>query len=298
MCVCVCVCVSLTHTRTRAHAHTGLRRRGYTPTAINTFCKGLGVARSSNTVCVSKNVLENCIRNELDATAHRCFACLKPIKVTIANHKPVPLCNIPNHPANKELGTRTMEFSPVVYIDSSDFRETESKDYFGLAPGKTVRLLHAYDITCKEVKKSNGVVTELVCEFDVNSLKEKPPKGKIGWVSETAVPCTVNVYSELFHNCEIESEDGKIKEVSAEEAAAIMSKKLGRKVDYIENFNPNSLEVCAGALVESHAAKQPPLTHYQFTRMGYYVTDKISTETKPVFNLVCGLKESAVKKGR
>jgi glutaminyl-tRNA synthetase len=108
---------------------------------------------------VSKNVLENCIRNELDVSAHRCFACLKPIKVTIANHKPVPPCNVPNHPANKDFGTRTMEFSPVVYIDSSDFRETDSKDFFGLAPGKTVRLLHGYDITCKEVKKSNGVVT-------------------------------------------------------------------------------------------------------------------------------------------
>ena len=74
----------------------GLRRRGYTPTAINTFCAGLGVARSSNTVCVSKTVLENCIRNELDVSAHRCFACLKPIKVTIANHTAVPPCNIPN----------------------------------------------------------------------------------------------------------------------------------------------------------------------------------------------------------
>jgi glutaminyl-tRNA synthetase len=72
----------------------------------------------------------------------------------------------------------------------------------------------------------------------------------------------------------------------------------GAQVDYIELFNPNSLEICTGALVESHAAKQPPLTHYQFTRMGYYVTDKFSTETKPVFNQVCALKESAVKKAR
>lgn len=288
----------------------GLRRRGYTPSAINEFCRGLGVARSSNTVCVSKcerhislslsllespfsddvkptilpsetgsgqktrktqpqnnhsgvcrrTVLENCIRNELDVSAHRCFACLKPIKVTIANHKPVPACNIPNHPyalkpilkcwqraiiflffamacpaaarkrpagfvrwvkilttrpgccaallwlrrSKAELGTREMEFTPVVYIDSSDFRETDSKDYYGLAKGKTVRLLHCYDITCKEVKKSNGVVTELVCEFDINSLKEKPPKGKIGWVSEAAVPCTVNRYEQLFNMCDIE----------------------------------------------------------------------------------------------
>ena len=132
----------------------GLRRRGYTPTAINTFCKGLGVARSSNTVCVSKTVLENAIRNELDGAAPRCFACPRPIKVTIANHPgkgKLPPCSIPNHPSQEEMGKREMEFTPTIYIDESDFREKDpGAKYFGLAPGKTVRLLHAYDIKCLE----------------------------------------------------------------------------------------------------------------------------------------------------
>ena len=105
-------------------------------------------------MCVSKTVLENAIRNELDGAAPRCFACLRPIKVTIANHPgkgKLPPCSIPNHPSQEEMGKREMEFTPTIYIDESDFREKDpGAKYFGLAPGKTVRLLHAYDIKCLE----------------------------------------------------------------------------------------------------------------------------------------------------
>ena len=107
------------------------------------------------------------------------------------------------------------------------------------------------------VKKEGGAIS-LVCEFDVDSLTSKPPKGKIGWLPQDATPCTVNQYDKLFNECEIavKGDDGKVnvKEVSAEEAAAHKSKETGKEVDFIELFNPDSLKVCTGALVEQHAA--------------------------------------------
>ena len=128
------------------------------------------------------------------------------------------------------------------------------------------------------VKKEGGALS-LVCEFDVDSLTSKPPKGKIGWLPEDATPCTVNQYDKLFNECEIavKGDDGKVnvKEVSAEEAAVHKSKVTGKDVDFVELFNPDSLKVCTGALVEPHAAASPALTRYQFTRIGYYVVDKV-----------------------
>ena len=168
------------------------------------------------------------------------------------------------------------------------------------------------------VKKEGGALS-LVCEFDVDSLTSKPPKGKIGWLPEDATPCTVNQYDKLFNECEIavKGDDGKVnvKEVSAEEAATHKSKVTGKDVDFVELFNPDSLKVCTGALVEPHAAASPALTRYQFTRIGYYVVDKVrsaapalagtlggkglrlvcaqdSTGKKPIFNEVTGLRES------
>ena len=135
---------------------------------------------------------------------------------------------------------------------------------------------HAF--VADRVKKEGGSLS-LVCEFDVDSLTSKPPKGKIGWLPQGATPCTVNQYDKLFNECEIavKGDDGKVnvKEVSAEEAAAHKSKETGKKVDFIELFNPDSLKVCTGALVEPHAAASPALTRYQFTRIGYYVVDKV-----------------------
>jgi glutaminyl-tRNA synthetase len=176
----------------------GLRRRGYTPAAVNRFCYELGVTRNDNVQPLGK--LETCIREELDDAADRRFAVLDPLPITITNHPGTPLpVHCPLHPKYLERGNRTVNLTPTVYVERGDFREVDDKSFFGLAPSKTVRLLFGYNITCTGVRRDEaGNVVSVEAIFDAESLGTKPPKGTLHWASTEFVRGEVRVYDKLF----------------------------------------------------------------------------------------------------
>ena len=171
----------------------GLRRRGYTPTAVNKFCEDLGVTRNDNVQHLAR--LENCIRVELEDGADRIFGVLDPLEIEISNHPGGALpVECPLHPKYPERGTRVINLTPTVYIERSDFREVDDKNYYGLAPNKAVRLLFGYNITCTEVKKdADGKVVSLVATYDPESMGTKPPKGTLHWASTEFVEAEARV---------------------------------------------------------------------------------------------------------
>jgi glutaminyl-tRNA synthetase len=177
----------------------GLRRRGYTANAINKFCEVIGVTRNEGIV-IKNQRLEHVLRMELDETANRAFAVIDPLKVSITNHPgTVEVITQAKHPKKPERGNRDLPFGKCVYIERSDFREEDVPGYYGLAPGKSARLLNAYNITCDEVvRDGSGNIVELKCTYDADK-KATMPKGKLHWVEEaTAVQCEMRLYSTLF----------------------------------------------------------------------------------------------------
>ena len=184
----------------------GIRRRGYTPESIHLFAKRIGVSKAESVI--EYDVLESCVRDQLDGVAHRAMAVLNPIKVVIENlpagHEEEIRTSV--HPKKPEMGERKIYFTKEVYIDAADFMENPTADFFRLAPGKEVRLRNAYVIKCKEViKDASGKVTELRCDYDVATLGGKPTsdgrkvKGVIHWVSTTkCVDAEVRLYGRLF----------------------------------------------------------------------------------------------------
>lgn len=260
----------------------GLRRRGYTPAAVNQFCKDIGVTKSEGTI-IPMAKLESCVRNELDASARRAFAVLDPLKVTLTNYdaNKSEVVTAANHPKKPEMGTREMSFSKHLYIDQSDFKKEDVKGFFGLAPGKTVRLLQAYNITCERVECDNeGNVTEIFCSYNPDG-KAKPSKGKIQWVDvATAVDAEFRLYSRLF--------------TTAEPARM---KKEGEPDYWLSFLNPDSL-VTRGAKVEAmvgHFAKSAG-SAFQLQRVGYFTVDKDSKEGACIMNRTVPLRESSDSK--
>lgn len=259
----------------------GVRRRGYTPESIRRFAKRIGVAKSES--IIEYDILESCVREHLDETAHRAMAVLDPIKVVIENlpdgHKELIETSV--HPKNTELGNRSLPFTKEVYIDAADFMENPPDDYFRLSPGKEVRLRNAYVIKCKEViKDASGKVTELRCEYDPVTLGGKPTadgrkvKGIVHWVSATdCVDAEVRVYERLFKVADPENvPDGQ---------------------DFKVNLNPNSLKVIKNAKLEKGLQNAKLENRYQFERVGYFCLD--SKDSKPgalVFNRVVELASS------
>lgn len=254
----------------------GLRRRGYTPEAIRTFAREVGVARSNSVV--DSKMLEHFIREDLKLKAPRTMAVLNPLKVVITNYPEgqVEMLDAEINPENEEMGMRQIPFSREIYIEQDDFMEDPPKKYFRLFPGNEVRLKHAYFITCQEVIKDEaGNVVEIHCTYDPETksgsgFTGRKVKGTIHWVEASqAVPAEFRLYEPLILD-EEEDQEGT----------------------FLDNINPNSLEVLHG-FVEPNMKDAQPQDKFQFFRHGYFNVDpKHTTKEKLVFNRIVSLKSS------
>lgn len=259
----------------------GIRRRGYTPAAIRDFCDIIGVSKKDSRI--DMGLLESCLRNDLNETAPRVMAVLKPLKVTIENY-PEDLTEEmtgKNHPQKEEMGTRPITFSKEIWVEQDDFMEDPPKKFFRLGPGREVRLRYAYLITCKDiVKDENGRVIELICTYDPETRGGNPPdgrkvKGTIHWVNaKDCLDARVNLYDRLFKDENPEQD----------------------KQDFIENLNPDSLEVLENCKLEKSLSDLKPEKVVQFERLGYFCLDKIdSADETPVFNRTVTLRDTWAK---
>ncbi|HNX69054.1 MAG TPA: glutamine--tRNA ligase/YqeY domain fusion protein [Candidatus Omnitrophota bacterium] len=260
----------------------GYRRRGYTASSIRNFCDQIGVAKFNSTIDMV--VMENSIREELNKTAPRMMAVLKPLKVVITNYPEGQTEELEavNNPEDPAAGARKVPFSRELYIDQDDFREVPPPKYFRLAPGQEVRLRYAYFIKCEKVIKdpATGEVQEVHCTYDPATRGgNNPPdgrkvKGTIHWVSaKHAVSPEVRLYDHLFF---------------AKDPSDFPEGK-----DIFVNLNPNSLEVLRNAKLEPALGNVKTGERVQFERMGYFFADpKDSQPGKPVFNRIVTLRDT------
>ncbi len=258
----------------------GLRRRGYTPKSIRSFCERIGVAKSTNTIEYA--FLEYCLREDLNESARRVMAVLRPIKLTITNYpeEMSETFEVENNPNRPEEGTRPVSFSRTLYIEAEDFLETPVPKYKRLYPnGPECRLKGAYLITCTGcVKDEEGNVVEVLATYDPQSQGGNPADGRkvkgatIHWVdAATALDAEIRLYDNLFSDPEPDAA-GK---------------------DFLACLNPNSLEILQGAKVEAGLAHTQPADRFQFLRQGYFCADsKDSTPQHLVFNRAVSLKDS------
>jgi glutaminyl-tRNA synthetase len=261
----------------------GMRRRGYTAAAIRDFCTRVGITKSEGTVEMS--LLENCIREDLDATAPRRMAVLNPLKVVIENF-PEGLIEDqhgPNHPKNEAMGERKLKLTREIYIDRDDFREEANKKYKRLVLGGEVRLRNAYVIRADAVIKDEaGEIVELRCSYDPGTLGVNPEgrkvRGVIHWVSASeGIPAEVRLYDRLFADASPDGHKGR---------------------DFLEFLNPDSLVTLQHAVLEPALAEAEAGQPFQFEREGYFTLDAAaSTPERPVFNRVVTLRDSWSKSG-
>jgi len=258
----------------------GLRRRGFTPEAIRAFCDRIGVAKRDSMADVS--LLEYILREDLNKRATRVMTVLNPLKVVIENYPENRVEMLPavNNPEDESAGTRDIPFSREIYIEKDDFLEDPPKKFFRLAPGKEVRLKHAYFIKCEKVVKdeSTGEILELICTYDPatksgESSDGRKVKGTLHWVNAAdALDVEVRLYDHLFN----------VENPLAED-------------DFAKCINPDSLEVIK-AKAEPSLKNARPGEYYQFMRKGYFCIDsKDSTSTKLVFNRTVGLRDTWAK---
>jgi glutaminyl-tRNA synthetase len=257
----------------------GMRRRGYTPEALRSFCANVSVSKTNNTVQLS--LLEHFVREDLNKRAPRVMAVLRPLRVVIDNYPDdlVEEMDAVNNPEDEGMGTRRVPFSKVLYIEQDDFREDPPKQYFRLAPGREVRLRYGYFITCNEVvKDADGNVVELHCTYDPATRGGNAPDGRkvkstIHWVSAAhALDSEVRLYDNLFtKENPNEVEEGQV---------------------FTANLNPNSLEVLTGCKAEPSLRDATGGARYQFERLGYFSVDPASTSEKLVFNRTIGLRDT------
>ena len=283
----------------------GLRRRGYTPSAINAFCAGLGVTRNDNTQPLGK--LEQVMRDELKDTASRYFAVLEPVEVNITNHPGGEImCEAPVHPSFEERGMRRINLTPTIFIEKSDFKTEDVEGYFGLAPGKKVRLQFGYDITCTDYETSeDGSIKKINVTIDMESRAQKPPKGILHWATTDFVKGECRLYGNLF-TVEIPGKAAGATEEEPEKAAVVDGddddddeEEAATSVDWLSQLNPESLIVHKDALLEPalvQFASKPLETQLQLQRLGFFTFDKDSTAEAPVLNRIVTLKESMTKK--
>lgn len=261
----------------------GLRRRGYTPEAIRSFCQRIGVAKSNSMVDIA--LLEHCLREDLNKRAPRVMGVLRPLRLVIENYPEgkVEEVEAVNNPEDPAMGRRKLPFSRVLYIDRDDFREAPPKKYYRLAPGQEVRLKYAYLVICTDVIKDErtGEVVEVRCVYDPESRGGSAPdgrkvKGTIHWVSAGhARNAEVRLYDRLFtRENPDDDEDGR---------------------DFKAFINPDSLEVLTSCLVEPGLAGATPGEFFQFERVGYFCVDPDSTPENPVFNRSVSLRDSWAK---
>ncbi len=257
----------------------GLRRRGYTPESIRLFADRIGVSKADSVIDVS--VLEDCLRLDLNKRAMRAMAVLRPLKLVIDNYpddKVEELAAV-NNPEDETMGTRTVPFSKVLYIEQDDFRENPPKKFFRLSPGSEVRLRYAYIIKCVGVEKDEktGEVTEVHCTYDPDTRSGLPAsqrkvKGTIHWVSASrAIDVEARLYDRLFT---VEDPSGE---------------------NWKSFINPNSLEVVKKCKAEPGLANAKPQDRFQFERLGYYCVDSDSKPGEPVFNRAVTLRDTWAK---
>lgn len=260
----------------------GLRRRGYTPSAINEFVKKAGVAKAYSIVDIG--LLEHCIRDELNTNAQRRVAVLRPIKVVITNYPEdkEEYFELPNIPKNDEAGVRKVPFTRELYIDADDFAEVPPPKFFRMKPDGEVRLMGAYIVKCNEViKDSEGNVIELHCTADLetgngNPVDGRKIKGTIHWVSaKYAIDATVRLYDYLF----------TLENVND----------VPEGTNYLDYLNPNSLTELTGCKLEPALADAKVGDKFQFVRTGYFCKD---SKDEGVFNQIVGLKDSWAKEAK
>lgn len=261
----------------------GLRRRGYTPTAIRKFVETVGVAKRDNVIDVS--LLEFCIREDLNKTANRVMGVLDPVKLVITNYPEgkEEWLEAENNPEDEKAGSRKVPFSRALYIEKDDFKEEANSKYFRLTLGKEVRLKNAYIIKGESVvKDENGNITEIHCTYDPESLSGsgteaslRKVKGTLHWVSIAhAIKVEIREYDRLFMDEAPDSHEGKT---------------------FMDFLNPNSLKV-REAFVEPGLANTKVGERFQFQRIGYFNVDNDSSANKLVFNKTVGLRDTWAKK--
>ncbi|EGR2838783.1 glutamine--tRNA ligase [Vibrio cholerae] len=257
----------------------GLRRRGFTPSAIREFCKRIGVTKQEN--MIEYSALESCIRDDLNENAPRAMAVLDPVKLVIENFAAgtVETLTLANHPNKPEMGDREVPFTRELWIEREDFREEANKKYKRLVLGKEVRLRGAYVIKAERIEKDEqGNITTIFCSYDPETLGKNPAdgrkvKGVIHWVSaEKGVPAEFRLYERLF-----------------------TVPNPGAADNFAETINPESLVKVQG-YVEPSLVEAKPEFGYQFERMGYFCADnKDSSPQALVFNRTVGLRDSFAK---
>jgi glutaminyl-tRNA synthetase len=254
----------------------GLRRRGYTPDSIRSFCDRIGLAKRQSIVDMA--LLEFSIREELNKTAQRRMAVLDPLKVVIENYPEdlVEEMDAVNNPEDPDAGTRKVPFSKIIYIEREDFMEDPPKKFFRLAPCREVRLRYAYFIKCESVvKDEKGNIIELRCSYDPASRGGKSPDGRkvkatLHWVSaKHAVDAEVRLYEHLFTVADLSAVEG----------------------DFKKYINPDSLKILTECKLEPSLLNIEKGSRFQFERKGYFYVDPDSSKEKPVFNRIVTLRD-------
>ncbi|HLY40898.1 MAG TPA: glutamine--tRNA ligase/YqeY domain fusion protein [Terracidiphilus sp.] len=260
----------------------GIRRRGFTPEAIRAFCASIGATRTNGTTDIE--MLEHFQRDDLNRHARRAMAVLRPLKVVIDNYPEgkEDFVEVANNPEDPSAGTRQVPFSREIYIEQDDFREVPPPKYYRLSPGKEVRLRNAYFVTAQSVvKDAAGNVVEVHCTYDPASRGGNSPDGRkvkstIHWVSvKHAIAAEVRLYEKLF----IKPDPSDFPEGGS----------------FLDNLNPNSLEIVSAARLEPSLAGAKVGERFQFERVGYFCVDPDSTADKLIFNRTLALKDSWAK---
>ncbi len=256
----------------------GMRRRGYTPEAIRSFCEEVGIAKRDTVTELA--LLEHHLREDLNRHSPRVMAVLNPLKVVLTNYPEGQVEEFAaiNNPEDAAMGTRQVPFSRELYIERDDFMEDPPSRFFRLAPGREVRLRYAYYITCDEVvRDEDGEIVELRCSYDPDSRGGSSPDGRrvrgtLHWVSaQHAIPAEVRLYDTLFRNAHPDEDSGPVE----------------------ETLNPNSLTVNVAAQVEPSLAEANPGDRFQFERQGYFCADPDSGGANGlVFNRTVPLRDS------
>ncbi len=257
----------------------GLRRRGYTPESIRSFCDQVGVAKRQNVIDIA--MLEHAVRDDLNARANRVLAVLRPLRVVIENYPEgqVEYLDAVNNPEDPDAGTRKLPFSRELYVERDDFMEDPPRKFFRLGPGREVRLRYGYFITCTDVvKDDDGEVVELRCTYDPETRGGQAPDGRrvrgtIHWVSaQHAADAEIRLYEHLFTSERPDDDD-----------------------DFMTTLNPNALEVVRGAKLEPGLADAVQGERFQFERLGYFAVDPDSRPGAPVFNRTVSLRDTWAK---
>jgi glutaminyl-tRNA synthetase len=296
----------------------GARRRGYTPSGFRAFNERIGVSKSDSWIDMS--VVEDAMRDDLNASALRRLAVLDPIRLVVDNYPAGKREDVsaPNHPQRPELGRRTLPFTRELWIERDDFSETPPKGYFRLSPGAEVRLRYAYIVRCTGVEKdANGRVTVVHCTYDpatrsgTAGADARKVKGNIHWLSaEHAVRAEVRLYDRLFRVPFPGARDVGVPEGETAGAADPLPQHAAvvagdddeaaeeRERDFLDDLNPDSKRIIE-AYVEPALALATPEARLQFERHGYFVADLADhAPNRAVFNRTVTLRDSWAKPPR